>query len=123
MILLTATLTLTALILDDLFPLNIPDEGQPSGQSFRRLVVDEQDEPLRAFADVNGIWRYQVSVESVSPYYLEALINYEDRWFYWHPGVNPVSLLRASWQNLWSEDIVSGASTLTIGSTFVTSAT
>ena len=95
MILLTATLTLTALILDDLFPLNIPDEGQPSGQSFARLVVDEQDEPLRAFADVNGIWRYQVSVESVSPYYLEALINYEDRWFYWHPGVNPVSLLRA----------------------------
>ncbi len=42
--------------------------------------------PLWRFADADGIWRYPVTIEDVSPRYLEALINYEDRWFWKHPG-------------------------------------
>ncbi|MEG3387505.1 transglycosylase domain-containing protein, partial [Salmonella enterica] len=42
--------------------------------------------------------RYPVTIEEVSPRYLEALINYEDRWFWRHPGVNPFSVARAAWQ-------------------------
>lgn len=38
----------------------------------------------------------------VSPEYLQALIAYEDRWFYQHPGVNPIAILRAAWQDLSS---------------------
>ncbi|MEN8142870.1 MAG: penicillin-binding protein 1C [Thermodesulfobacteriota bacterium] len=45
---------------------------------------------------------------------MEALINYEDRWFWYHPGVNPFSLIRASWQMLRSREIISGGSTLTM---------
>jgi penicillin-binding protein 1C len=41
-------------------------------------------------------------------------VNYEDRWFRFHPGVNPVSILRAAWQNWVSGRIVSGGSTLTM---------
>ncbi|SUX60182.1 penicillin-binding protein 1C [Citrobacter braakii] len=48
------------------------------------------------------------------PRYLEALINYEDRWFWKHPGVNPFSVLRAAWQDLSSGRVVSGGSTLTM---------
>jgi penicillin-binding protein 1C len=28
----------------------------------------------------------------VSPRYVEAVLAYEDRFFYWHPGVNPFAL-------------------------------
>ncbi len=70
--------------------------------------------PLWRFADADGIWRYPVTIEDVSPRYLEALINYEDRWFWKHPGVNPFSVARAAWQDLTSGRVISGGSTLTM---------
>jgi len=79
-----------------------------------RVVVDEQGTPLWRFADSDGIWRYPVTIEEVSPRYFEALIQYEDRWFWDHPGVNPFSVLRAAWQDLTSGRVVSGGSTLTM---------
>ncbi len=79
-----------------------------------RVVVDEQGTPLWRFADSDGIWRYPVTIEEVSPRYLQALIQYEDRWFWRHPGVNPLSVLRAAWQDLSSGRVISGGSTLTM---------
>lgn len=79
-----------------------------------RVVVAHDGTPLWRFADADGIWRYPVMIDEVSPRYLEALINYEDRWFWKHPGVNPFSVLRAAWQDLSSGRVVSGGSTLTM---------
>ncbi len=79
-----------------------------------RVVVAHDGTPLWRFADADGIWRYPVTLEEVSPRYLEALINYEDRWFWKHPGVNPLSILRAAWQDLSSGRVISGGSTLTM---------
>ena len=79
-----------------------------------RVVVAHDGTPLWRFADADGIWRYPVTPEEVSPRYLEALINYEDRWFWKHPGVNPLSILRAAWQDLSSGRGISGGSTLTM---------
>lgn len=93
---------------DRLFPVDLNSGGQA------RVVVDSVGAPLRAFADRNGVWRYEISPEQVSPAYLEALINYEDRWFYRHVGVNPLSLLRAAWQWMRQGEIISGGSTLTM---------
>jgi penicillin-binding protein 1C len=50
----------------------------------------------------------------VSPLYLEALRHYEDRWFDWHPGINPMAMLRALGQWAWHGRVVSGGSTLTM---------
>lgn len=79
-----------------------------------RVVVAEDGSPLWRFADADGIWRYPVTLEEVSPRYLDALIQYEDRWFWDHPGVNPFSVIRAAWQDLSSGRVVSGGSTLTM---------
>lgn len=79
-----------------------------------RVVVAHDGTPLWRFADADGIWRYPVTPEEVSPRYLEALINYEDRWFWQHPGINPLSILRAAWQDLSSGRVISGGSTLTM---------
>jgi penicillin-binding protein 1C len=79
-----------------------------------RVVVSEDGTPLWRFADAEGIWRYPVTIEEVSPRYLEALIQYEDRWFWKHPGVNPFSVARAAWQDLRAGRVISGGSTLTM---------
>ena len=95
---------------DRLYPLKLPGQND----QFARIVVDRDGEPLRAFADSTGVWRYPVRREQVSDYYLDALLNYEDRWFTYHPGINPFSLMRAAFQNLKSGRIVSGGSTITM---------
>ncbi|WP_425466737.1 penicillin-binding protein 1C [Pigmentiphaga humi] len=78
------------------------------------LVTAADGSPLRAYPGEDGVWRYPVAPEEVSPLYLEALLGYEDRWFYWHPGVNPVAMARAAWQWARAGRIVSGGSTLTM---------
>lgn len=79
-----------------------------------RVVVAEDGTPLWRFADAQGVWRYPVTLADVSPRYLQALIQYEDRWFWDHPGVNPFSIVRAAWQDLTSGRVISGGSTLTM---------
>ncbi|MGH8025626.1 MAG: penicillin-binding protein 1C, partial [Pseudoxanthomonas sp.] len=105
----TVALLVTLLVLDLAFPPPLPKARDTS-----TLVVARDGTPLRAFADRNGVWRYPATPETVSPLYLQALLNYEDRWFWKHPGVNPWALLRAGGQWLRGGRIVSGGSTLTM---------
>ena len=98
-----------AIILDLLFPLPLPDPHRGS-----TVVLARDGSPLRAFADAQGIWSYPVALEDVSPLYVEALVAYEDRWFWHHPGINPVAALRALGQLIGNGRIVSGGSTLTM---------
>ncbi|PZP63201.1 MAG: penicillin-binding protein 1C [Pseudoxanthomonas spadix] len=106
----TAVALLVALlVLDFAFPPPLPKARETS-----TLVVARDGTPLRAFADRDGVWRYPASPEGVSPLYLQALLTYEDRWFWRHPGVNPWALLRAGGQMLRRGRIVSGGSTLTM---------
>jgi len=90
------------------------DPLPPLSGGYSTLITDRHGTPLRAFADSRGVWRYPVTYTEVSPLYLEALLGYEDRWFYYHPGINPFALARAAVQNLWCGCIVSGGSTLTM---------
>ena len=46
--------------------------------------------------------------------YVKALVSYEDRRFFFHPGVDPIALGRAVFQNLRSGRVVSGGSTITM---------
>ena len=93
---------------DRIWPLPLPRDD------LARVVLAEDGTPLWRFADANGVWRYPVQTAEVSPYYLDALLTYEDRWFYQHPGVNPLALARATWQNLTGARVVSGGSTLSM---------
>ncbi|MGY1918301.1 peptidoglycan glycosyltransferase PbpC [Pseudomonas tolaasii] len=93
---------------DRLWPLPLPKDD------LARVVLAEDGTPLWRFADANGVWRYPIQTDDVSPYYLDALLTYEDRWFYQHPGVNPLALVRATWQNLTGARVVSGGSTLSM---------
>jgi penicillin-binding protein 1C len=77
---------------------------------------------LRAFTSSDEKWRLRlpvkpgspVSPKVVSPHLLTAVLEHEDRHFFRHPGVNPLSVVRAAWTNLTHRRIVSGASTMTM---------
>ncbi|MGO4549660.1 penicillin-binding protein 1C [Lysobacter sp. 2RAF19] len=102
-------LLVLALLADLAFPVPLPD-----GRGAGAVVLARDGTPLRAFADRDGVWRYPASVDGVSPLYVQALIGYEDRWFYKHPGINPIALARAAGQWARHGRVVSGGSTLTM---------
>ncbi|WP_249331598.1 penicillin-binding protein 1C [Pseudoalteromonas rubra] len=95
--------------LDWYYPLPVPYPNGPA-----TVVTSRDGQQLRSFSDARGVHRYQVTVSDVDPFYLTALLDYEDRWFYYHPGVNPFALCRALWQWLAYGRIISGGSTLTM---------
>lgn len=101
-------LVAAVLVLDRLMPL------PRIGTAGAAVVVAADGTPLRTYPSRDGAWRYPVQPAQVSPLYLQALLTYEDRWFYWHPGFNPPALARAGWQWLTEGRIVSGGSTLTM---------
>jgi penicillin-binding protein 1C len=75
------------LLLDLLFPLPLPTRRDTSV-----VVLARDGTPLRAFADAKACGAIRPSPDTVSPLYVQALLNYEDRWFWKHPGINPVAL-------------------------------
>ncbi|MCW8928622.1 MAG: penicillin-binding protein 1C [Gammaproteobacteria bacterium] len=100
-------------VFDQLAPLPTPFSNN-SSDKFAKIIVAQDGTPMRAFADHKGVWRYPVSINDVSQRYIETLLAYEDRWFWFHPGINPLAMLRAMKQNLINGRIISGGSTLTM---------
>lgn len=58
--------------------------------------------------------RFGARLSETSPQFLRLLLAVEDRHFYRHPGVNPLSVLRATFQLAQAGEVVSGASTISM---------
>jgi penicillin-binding protein 1C len=86
----------------------------PSFDTPLSTVVEAADGSLlgaRVAAD--GQWRFPPP-DSLPDKYVTCLINYEDRWFRWHPGVNPVAVIKALADNIRAGETVRGGSTITM---------
>ena len=96
-----------------------------------QIVLDRNGEWLRAFLADDGMWRIAVSKErsvvegetqpesreprvSESHFLHQAILTSEDRWFYYHYGINPVSIATAFYDNLKAGEVVRGGSTITM---------
>lgn len=93
--------------LDGLMPL-------PEAKTYSTQVYDRDDNLLAAYLSEDDKWRFRTPTEEVADDFKRAILAKEDQYFYYHPGVNPVSIIRAAWSNLWSGKRVSGASTITM---------
>ena len=78
------------------------------------IVLDRHEKPLRAFTAPDGMWRISSSIDDISPRLRMAVLSYEDKYFRYHPGINPVSIVRAAITNLKARKIVCGGSTITM---------
>ncbi len=108
LILLTLTVTLT-LLLDYAFP---PDLSRLS--SLSTAVLDRNGQIVAVLPAPAGTWRLRTTTSDVPAAFIDLLIATEDRRFWFHPGVDPISLARAALQWLRAGRVVSGGSTLTM---------
>lgn len=81
--------------------------------SYSTVVRDRNGKLLGARISDDGQWRFP-PCDTVPGKFAAALTGFEDRYFRYHPGVNPVSIARAVLQNIRNRRIVSGGSTLTM---------
>ena len=96
-----------AAILDQAYP---PELGRLPAPV--RLVRDRNGAPIAAFLGQAQQWMLPMEESGAPLLFRRLLIAAEDRYFYDHPGVNPLAVLRASAQLLVHGHVVSGASTL-----------
>lgn len=77
-------------------------------------VVEARDGSLLGarIAD-DGQWRFP-GFDQVPEKFEKAVLTFEDRYFYYHPGINPVSIVRSLAGNIKAGKIVSGGSTITM---------
>lgn len=81
--------------------------------SYSTVVESAEGELLGARIAADGQWRFP-PCDTVPERFATAIIQFEDRHFRYHPGVNPVSLVRAARDNIRSGHVVSGGSTITM---------
>ena len=104
--LLTAYLILF-LILNLFFPLSVNIE-------YSALVMSSEKNLLHAFLTSDDKWRMYTEPDEITPELKKAIIFKEDKYFYYHPGVNAVAVVRALFNNIRTGKRTSGASTITM---------
>ncbi len=92
------------------FPLPVERLERPHSQ----FIYARDGRLLTAFASSDFFWRKPVTLDEISPDLIRSVIACEDRWFYYHPGFNPVSLVEAAVANARAGHIVRGGSTITM---------
>lgn len=95
------------LICNFLFPL-------PDRIEYSTVITDSKGEIIHGFLTRDDKWRMKTELDEVSPLLRKTIIAKEDRYFYHHPGVNPLAITRAAVMNILRMKRTSGASTITM---------
>lgn len=82
---------------------------------YSTILVDKNGHLLSASISDDGQWRFPMQLGYVVPEkFIEALTEFEDKRFYYHPGVDPIAFSRAIKQNYNAGKVVSGGSTISM---------
>ncbi|HEY4064568.1 MAG TPA: penicillin-binding protein 1C [Puia sp.] len=102
-----AGLFLLFLLLNRLFPL-------PDRIEYSTIVTDDKGEVIHAFLTRDQQWRMKTDLDEISPLLRKTIIEKEDKYFYYHRGINPFAMVRAFVKNILHMRRTSGASTITM---------
>jgi penicillin-binding protein 1C len=80
---------------------------------YSTVITDRQGEMLGARIADDDQWRFPLC-DTVPEKFETCLINFEDRYFKLHWGINPLAIGRAIIQNIKEKRVVSGGSTITM---------
>ncbi len=82
--------------------------------SYSTVLLDLNDQLLGARLAADGQWRFPGDELVVPKTFEKAIIEFEDKRFYNHGGIDFIALMRAVKDNVMKRDVVSGGSTLTM---------
>src|SRR5258708_330598 len=95
------------LLLNWIFPLTDRIE-------YSTIVTDSKGEVIHAYLTRDQQWRMKTELSEISPLLRKTIVEKEDKYFYYHPGVNLFAMGRAFFKNLFRMRRTSGASTITM---------
>ena len=95
------------ILLNIIFPLKDKIE-------YSTIITDKNGEVINAYLTKDQKWRMKTELNEISPLLRKTIIAKEDKYFYYHPGVNPFAVIRASIKNIFRLKRTSGASTITM---------
>lgn len=82
--------------------------------SFSRAYYDANGKLIRITLSADDKYRIYTPLSQISPHIKNAIVLYEDKHFYHHPGINPIALVRAIRQYASGTAHPVGASTITM---------
>jgi penicillin-binding protein 1C len=80
---------------------------------YSTVLEDKHENLLSAAIASDGQWRFPEGIV-IPDKFRDAVVLFEDKNFFHHPGVDPISLSRAIKQNISSGKIISGGSTISM---------
>ena len=108
-------LTLGVLLMSlALLPRVLPKQPLATRYPSSIALYDAHQNLLRLTLASDEQYRLWIPLERISTPLIDAVLLYEDRYFRWHPGINPFSLVRAAHQTYISGGRRIGGSTLTM---------
>lgn len=93
--------------LDSLFPFKI-------SPNYSTIIKDSDGQLIHAYLNKDDRWRLPIEQNEITEKLEKAILFKEDRWFYYHFGVNPFAIARAAFRNITTGRRTSGASTITM---------
>lgn len=94
--------------------LALPKPPLLQGVDFSQRIRDRNGNVLRVTLTADQKYRIWTPLKEISPALIDATLRFEDKYYDKHPGVNPVSLLRATWNLVSVGGTHAGASTITM---------
>ena len=82
-------------------------------ESYSSLLYSSEGNLLGARIAPDGQWRFPPA-KTLPPKFIKCLLTYEDKRFYWHPGIDIAALARALYIDIKAHKVVSGGSTITM---------
>ncbi|MBU1076636.1 MAG: penicillin-binding protein 1C, partial [Spirochaetes bacterium] len=108
----TVAVGIVAFIFSSFLVFPLPRDRIERGYS--KVIKAGDGTTLRVFLSKKETYRFYTPLEKISSYVIKGFIEYEDKYFYYHPGINPVAVVKAALLNLKQKRIISGASTITM---------
>jgi penicillin-binding protein 1C len=93
------------------FYFSLPSELFKGPTSY--VIEDNNGNLLNASIAEDGQWRFPYD-EGVPEKFIKCITTFEDKRFYYHPGVDPLAMGRAIVKNIKNERVLQGGSTLTM---------
>jgi len=91
-----------------------PKPNLLSDSQFSTAVYDRSGALLRLTLSEDDKYRLFVPINEISPLLIESTLLYEDRYFEYHLGINPIALIKAAWDTYIIQTRAVGASTISM---------